>query len=164
MTLKCKTCGHEEETHIQRYTNHESEKCCWKDCKCKKFIPSNSSGELPGSEIVHHSSGDNQSPQSKSPMHAGSEDTSSHGARRGDKLSGEVHHQVNSSGNKTLSFKIDRTFDLFTSGYVPTKQMKFRKQVQEDVKDFIKIICDFIEYNDDGYVDFIRQEAGEKLI
>ncbi len=39
MTSKCANCGHEEETHIQRYTNHDSEKCCWEDCKCKKFIP-----------------------------------------------------------------------------------------------------------------------------
>jgi len=35
---------------------------------------------------------------------------------------------------------------------------------EEDVKEFIKDIIEFIEYNDDGYVDYIKQKAGEKLI
>jgi len=33
-----------------------------------------------------------------------------------------------------------------------------------DVKQFIKDICKFIDDNDDGYVDYIKDKAGDDLI
>jgi len=39
---------------------------------------------------------------------------------------------------KTLSEKIDKTFSIWTGGYVPSKAKKFNKAIKEDVKKAVK--------------------------
>jgi len=60
-----------------------------------------------------------------------------------------------------LSEKIDRTFTLWTGGYVPTRAKGFNKDIKEDVKEFIKRLKEIWTIK---FIDFEKKEFHKGLL